>query len=304
MRHLKALLILLSLAFPALAEADATGIPGSASWYLYADLDAMRKGDAGRGIYNWLDEKIFSEIYEESGLDVDKEVRWVTAFSAAAGGPVIVLDGNFSQETEDKVMALAALDGDLQTYTSSGKTFYFFDGDESRFEKDGIDIESLNDQAYFSFAIKEKLLFTSTRGQMESLLKNKGRIAGNEKDKNALFVLRAERSLIQAGVNTEEMQEDDDWDSNILRNTKKVAVLLADLGDKLGLEAQLMATEPQIANSLASIVRGLISLQAFNDDVDPEISSVLQGTRVDVSGSTLKLSLALSPDTVVSALED
>jgi hypothetical protein len=48
----------------------------------------------------------------------------------------------------------------------------------------------------------------------------------------------------------------------------------------------------------------LISLQAFNDEMDPEVASVLQSTKVDVAGSALKISLALDPDTVVSALAD
>jgi len=102
------------------------------------------------------------------------------------------------------------------------------------------------------------------------------------------------------------MDVDDDggWDSNILLNTKKVAVLLADLGDKLGIEAKLLTEEPNMATSIASIIRGLIGLQAFNDEMDPEMAAVLQSTRVDVSGNELKVSLALEPDTVVSALED
>ena len=123
-------------------------------------------------------------------------------------------------------------------------------------------------------------------------------------EKGALFVLRAERSLIQAGVNAAAMESGNHWDSNILRNTKQVAVLLADLGEKLGFEAQLTTSEAEMASSLASIVRGLISLQAFNDDLDPEIAAVLQTAKVDVAGNVLKLILALDPATVVAALED
>ena len=40
------------------------------------------------------------------------------------------------------------------------------------------------------------------------------------------------------------------------------------------------------------------------DEMDPDMAAVLQSTKVDVAGSTLKISLALEPDTVVSALED
>jgi len=306
MRTLKLLAVLLLLAVPALAYAELGQIPNSATWYFHADFDAMRNGEASRGVYDWLDTEVFEEIRSEIGIDFDKEVRQMTAFSGADAGPVIMVDGKFSQETRDKVVAIAAADGELQTFKSSGKAYYFFDGDGDSTDVGNIDIdiESLEKEAYVSVALKNKILVTNTRDQMEALLANNGKIDAGKKENNALFVLRAERSLIQAGVNADEMDNDDDWDSNILRNTKQVAVLMADLGDKLGVQAQLVANEADMANSLASIVRGLISLQAFNDDIEPEIAAVLQSTKVDVAGSTLKISLELDPDTVVSALED
>lgn len=307
MRYLKFLAVMLLLGLPAYAYADVGNIPGTATWYFHADFDAMRDGKAGRGIYDWLDEEVFTEIRDELGIDLDKEARQLTAYAAPAEGPVIVLEGKISQDTKDKVLALAAADGELQTFKASGKEYYFFDGDDDR-DHDGnidIDIDSLEDEAYVSVALKNKIVVTNTREQMEALLGNNGKIDSKGNNKDALFVLTAERSLVQAGVNTDDMESgDDDWDSNILRNTKKIAVLLADLGDKLGLEAKLMTAEPEMANSMASIVRGLIGLQAFNEEMDPEMSAVLQSTTVDVAGNTLKISLALEPDTVVSALED
>ena len=306
MRYLKLLAVLLLLAAPSLARADATDIPGTATWYFHADFEAMRTGDASKGLYNWLDEEVFQELREEIGIDFDKEARQLTAFSSAGEGPVILLEGKISQDTKDKIVALAAADGELQTFKASGKAYYFFDGGDSDIDNGNIDIEieSLEKEAYVSVALKNKILISNSRDQMEALLANNGKIKSRKNGKNALLVLRAERALIQAGVNAGEMQEDSDWDSNILRNAKQVAILIADLGDKLGIEAQLMAIEPEMADSLASIARGLISLQAFNDDMDPELSSVLRSTTVDVAGSTLKISLALEPDTVVSALAD
>ncbi|MCP5092098.1 MAG: hypothetical protein GY949_14360 [Gammaproteobacteria bacterium] len=306
MRHLKLLVVILLLGVPALAYADMGGIPTSATWYFHADFDAMRKGKASRGVYDWLNAEVFEEIRSEIGIDFGKEARQLTAFSGAKAGPVILLDGKISQDTKDKIMAIAASDGELQTFKASGKAYYFFDGDGDG-EDSGdidIDIESLEKEAYVSFALKNKILITNTQDQMKTLLASNGEIDSDKKEEGSLFILRAERSLIQAGVNADAMEDDSDWDSNILRNTKQVAVLMADLGDKLGIQAQLMANEPEMANSLASIVRGLISLQAFNDEMDSEVSAVLQSTKVDVSGSTLKLSLSLDPDTVVAALED
>jgi len=315
MRHLKLLAIIVILALPTLAYADVSNIPGTATWYFHADFDAMRKGEASKGLYNWLDNEVFAKIREEIGIDLDEEARQLTAFAAAEEGPVIVLDGKISQGTKDKVLAIAAIDGELETFKSSGKAYYFFDGEGDSDESDSddsddnnidIDIDSLEEEAYVSVALKNKIVITNTRAQMEALLENDGKIKSDRKQKDTLLVLRAERSLIQAGVNASEMQVDDDgdWDSNILKNTKKLAVLLSDLGDKLGVEAKLMTTEPEMADSMASIVRGLISLQAFNDDMDPEVASVLQSTRVDVADNILQISLALNPDIVVSALEN
>ncbi len=321
MRQLKILAIILFLALPTLAYADVDNIPGTATWYFHADFDAMRKGGASKELYDWVDGEVFQEIRNEIGIDFDKEARQLTAFSANEDGPVIVLDGKISQETKDKVLAIAAIDGELETFKASGKAYYFFDGesvDENESDSDDadsddsdddnidIDIDSLEDEAYVSVALKNKIVITNTRAQMEALLDNNGKIRSKGREKDALLVLRAERSLIQAGVNASEMRVDDDgdWDSNILKNTRQLAVLLSDLGDKLGIEAKLMTTQPEMADSMASIVRGLISLQAFNDDMDPDVASVLQSTKVDVADSTLQISLALDPDTVVSALEN
>ena len=58
-----------------------------------------------------------------------------------------------------------------------------------------------------------------------------------------------------------------------------------------------------MAEALASIVRGLISLQVFNDEMDPEIANFLQNTDVDVDGNKLTISVALDPEVVVAAIE-
>ena len=311
MRYLKILAVVLLLSAPALTQAEVPALPASATWYFHADFDAMRTGKAGRTLYDWMDAEVFAEIRDEVGIDVGKEAKQLTAFAAAGEGPVIVIEGNISQETKDKLLAIATAqaDGDLQTFKASGKTYYLFT-DNGGHDHDGhnnhvdIDMGSLDEAAYVSFDLKDKVLITNSDKQMTALLASNGRIDSGEPATKALFVLRADRGLIQAGVNADELDDNSDWDSNILRNTRQVAVLLADLGDKLGFEAQLMTNEADMANAMASIVRGLISLQAFNDELDPELSSILQSTSVDVIDNTLKIALALDPAVVVSALED
>jgi hypothetical protein len=164
-------------------------------------------------------------------------------------------------------------------------------------------MDSFDDGAFISFAIDKKLLVTSSKAGMQALLAENGKVPGSKGGKGALFVLTAERSFVQAGAQTGDLGNDLDWDSNILRNTEHAALLIADKAGKIAIEAQLVTTENEMAASLASIVRGLISLQVFNDDMDPQFAKFLQNTSVDVDNNKLTISVALDPDVVVAAIK-
>ena len=138
---------------------------------------------------------------------------------------------------------------------------------------------------------------------MESLLAENGRVSGVKTEKGALFILSAERNLVQAGARAGDFGDDIGWDSNILRNTEQAALLVADRAGKIAIEAQWVTTEKEMADSLASIVRGLISLQVFNDDMDPDIAEFLQNTSVEVEDNKLTVKVALDAEDVVAAID-
>ena len=311
MRYLKILVIGLLLVIPVMATADAEGVPDSAVWYFHIDLEQMRADGPGQGVYAWLQDEALSEIKAEAGVDVDKELDSLTAFSIEGEGPVILLEGDISQETKDKVMTFVAAGGDLSPLRSSGKSYYHFagtEGDEPLTYSDGdieIDLESLEDEAWVSLDLKNKILVTRSEKQMQAMLASNGKIAGRGSHNGALLVLTAEKTLLQAGMNSAAVGEgDSDWESNILRNTEQVAFLMAAAADKLALEAKLVTAEPEMAESLASVVRGLVSLMAFSDEMDPEAIAVLQGTKVEAKGNSLSISLAIAPELVVQTLSD
>ena len=311
MRYLKILVIGLLLVVPVMATADAEGVPDSAVWYFHIDLEQMRADGPGQGVYNWLQDEALSEIKAEAGVDVDKELDSLTAFSIEGEGPVILLEGDISQETKDKVMTFVAAGGDLSPLKSSGKSYYHFagtEGDEPLTYSDGdieIDLESLEDEAWVSLDLKNKILVTRSEKQMQAMLASNGKIAGRGSHNGALLVLTAEKTLLQAGMNSAAVGDgDSDWDSNILRNTEQVAFLMAAAADKLALEAKLITAEPEMAESLASVVRGLVSLMAFSDEMDAEAVAVLQGTKVEAKGNSLSISLAIAPELVVQTLSE
>jgi hypothetical protein len=297
--RLVAILALLVLPAALLAEIGSGDLPDTAKWYFHADFKEMRSTEAGQHLYGWLQDEVFEDIREDAGVDFDEEADFLTAFATDEGGLVVLIEGEISEETRDKLLAMGAASGGLDKLESVGQTFYHAKGDG----ENDIDIDSFENGAYFSFAIKNKLVVTSARDSMEGLLADKGRVTGIKSGKGTLFVLSAERSLMQAGASTRNLGADAGWDSNILRNTEHAAVLIADKAGKIAVEVQLVTKEKDMADSLASIVRGLISLQVFNDDLDPEVASFLQGTSVDVVDNKLTLKIALDPEIVVAAID-
>ncbi len=314
MRKLKLLLVGLLLCVPGLATADASDIPGTTNWYLHVDFKQMQTVGAGTAIFDWLEQEVFAEVREEAGVDFGKEIDQLTAFSPVGGGPVFVLDGKISQESKDKVMIFIAAEGDLQPLKSSGTSYYRLalndsDDDENTRAGDGsleFDFESLEHESWISLDLKNRIIITGSEEQMKAMLKNGGKIAGSGSHKGALVVLTAEKTLFQAGMNSAAFSEEggSDWNSNIFRNTEQVALMVAAVANKLAIEAKLITTEPEMAESLASVARGLISLVSFDDDMDQEAVAVLQGTKVEAKGNSLSISVAIDPALLVSTLSD
>ena len=310
MRNFKIFVVGFLLVFPVLAMADARDVPGEASWYFYVDLEQMRSDGPGKAVYDWLREEALEDVKEDSGLDIERELDRVISYAVGDKEGVLVLEGDFSQNTRDIAMAFVASGGDIIPLQSSGKTYYKFAGDSEMPDEITYDagnvafsIDSLKEESYLSMDVKGKIIVTSTEGHMQELLANNGKIAGSRSHKGALMVLSAEKTLVQAGMRSAALGAEQ-WDSNVLRNTEQAALLIAAVKDKLAIEANLTTTEADMAESMASVVRGLISLASFDDDMDPEALAVLRGTRVEARGNSLSISMAIAPGIVVSTLRD
>lgn len=93
-----------------------------------------------------------------------------------------------------------------------------------------------------------------------------------------------------------EFGEEMDFDSNLVQNAKQVAMLVADKGGKLSIEAMLIATDPAMAESLGGIARGLIGLAVLDDSMEPEVAKIIRSTKVDVKDATLSVTLSFEPE--------
>ncbi|MGH7130087.1 MAG: hypothetical protein ACREIV_16060, partial [Planctomycetaceae bacterium] len=287
------------------AAVEASDLPGSAVWYFHADLTQMRSAKSGSRLYEWLKNEVFDDVNRDTGIDLDREVNSVTAFSDAGLGTVVVVEGPVSKESRDKILALAAADTKLDTQSYDGKTYYHVAGSGKAPGEGNDSLDDLARSAFFSFAIKDRVIVASEQKQIESLLDNGGRIAGSGSHAGSLFVLTADKEFVQAGMETAAFADDEaDWDSNILRNTERAALLVSDRDGLIAVEAQLVARDSTITESLGGIINGLLSLQAFNSDLDPELRRLIENTTVDIDGKVLAINAVFDPEVVVRIIAD
>ena len=310
MSIIRSVLFLLYLTTPLATSAAVTteDLPAGTVWYLHADLEQMRSENAGQALFRWLDDEVFEEVHEETGIDISKEADAITAYSTSDNGTVILVDGSISKETQNNLIEVARKETYFTESTHKGKDYFFIQDDDSdsghHHNRKGEPLDDLQDGAYFSFAIKNKLLVTGSEAQMQELLDSGGKLTGGDIHDGALFVLTADKSFVQAGLNTDEIDDDDDdgWDSNILRNTEQVALTIAGVDDMIAVEAQLVSADPAIAESLGGIANGLISLQVFNPELDPELKSLLANTKIDVSENVLSIRTVITAEVIIRTL--
>lgn len=296
------------LAVPYAGRADiASGdLPSGTVWYFHADLEKMRTTPAGSELYGWLQDEAIVEINDELEIDLNREIDSITAFSEDGAGIIALVEGNLSQGLRDRVMALVGENEAMEAFEYKGKTYYH-GGDEESATRVNRNTRIAHD-GYFTFDLPGKLVVASEEAQMKALIDNDGRVAGAGSGPSML-VLSADQQFVQAGMRTGEFADhlddgdgDGGWASNILRNTEAWALLVSDTDGMLSIAGKLISTDPAITLSLASIVNGVIALQAFSGDLDPEISTVLRNTRVTANGNELSLSTVVSPTVVVNAL--
>jgi len=309
----RSLFFLLVTALPVAVSAGVTAddLPEGTLWYLHADLEQMRDSASGRGLYDWLNGEIFMEIHEEVGIDIDRETDSITAFSHSDNGTVILLEGDMQKSTQQELLRLARDEAELTEHELEGRAYYFVRGENSRSGNGDSHgsvsrepLQDLDDGAWFSFAVKNKFIITGSEKQMTDLLANNGKVAGGGNHGGALFVLTADRAFVQAGLDTRHLDDDDSWDSKIIRNTEMAALTIAAVDDMISIEAQLVSKDPAMAQSLGGIANGLVGLQAFNPNLDPAIKSLIANTRIDVTDNVLSISTVITPDVIINALND
>ncbi|MEM7764847.1 MAG: hypothetical protein AAF290_12345 [Pseudomonadota bacterium] len=269
-------------------------LPADSQWYLHIDLEQMRSGGAGETLYNWLNSEVFDDLRDDVGFDPDKELNAITAYSSGNGHATMIVSGDLSSRSQDKMLAALVLNGNAEPLKRGGMNYY-------RVEDIDIENEELQvnqDVLYVTFDKRNTWVLSTQLEEMEAAFSGKAR--GIKNDDRSLLILSARNPLMQAGVDAERMSNQ--WDSGMLRNTRQIAFKLADNRGKADIEVRVTAKDETTSNALASIVRGLIGLQALSGEGTPELSQLLNRLRIENDAEGLSLSLTVEPDLLVSVV--
>ena len=283
--RLLAILILTVLAVPALGVAAVMPdeLPGSTRWYLHADLVEMRGSEVGRKLYGWLDKELFADLRNDLGVDLGAETDRVTVFSQSEDNAVLAIRGRFSDQTREKVLALAQREAQVDEHEADGSRYYQL-GQMDEADFDG----------YFTFAIDGLLLFTSEAATMEKLLADGGRVEERAAADGTLFVLTADR-MMQGGIRPQ-AGTGGSWESRILEHTREATFFVADRDGLAAIEAKIVASDPGMALAVGGIVGGLIGLQAVAAEEEPALAELLSKTKVTVNEGTVGISALVEPE--------
>ena len=281
-----------------LSRAVAADLPDGAVWYLHADLEQMRTTDAGRELYAWFENEVGADLKNEFDIDLTAEIDSVTAFSRSIDSAIAVVEGPMSERFTQKLMALAILKGSIDEREHAGSTYFAFEDAGASRRKDGMH------GGFFSFDVAGRVLAASDEDELKSLIDAGGRLAMPGGD-DAMVRISA-NGFAAAGLRPGELADrfgDDDWNSRIIRNTEQATLAISDRSGSVAFDAELVTADSAMTRSIGNIVTGLLSLQAFNDDLDAPVAQVLSSTTVDVDGEVLSVSTVVEPTVLIELLE-
>lgn len=298
-------ILLMAIAVNAGADIAERDLPENVQWYAHADLAAMEGSVTGRYLLEFLEEEVFAELEEETGIALRSDLTAVTVFGG--DGPqdgAVLLSGNISDKNRKKINAVIELYGDYSKEMRKGTEVFALDKREREgksLDVDDNDMFAEGRTTYVAFGKKGETLLTQNKSRLDAFVSAGGKLEGRSRagKVGSLLVLEADRSMVKAGMNAGAgIKDGGDWDSSVLKHMRQVALVLSDKDGKAAVEAQLTTANEQLAESIRNIVQGVISIKALDDKEDADVLEMLRSIRLEQSGSTIRASMLLDPETL------
>jgi hypothetical protein len=270
------ILFLAAITAPAFAAAplQTNLVPEKAAWFIHLDVQAFAKTQLKR---EWFDKQMndfkdeIAEIERVGQIDFFRDIAHVTVINMG--------------DDDDAVVALS---GKLK----KNHLVSLLKKEESPSEMDyGQYLIYHWDDEYGTFVNDSLLMISEAETSLKAVLDT---VSGKMKDISATALASQLKTLVPgnfltaASVKLNDMIEDDDFPSAVLKNSKGAFFSVAEAGNKVKARLSLEAESPETAKNLSDVVNGLKSLLAMQEKVDPEWS-LIKSLKMNVQGSSFTL---------------
>lgn len=282
------------------AEISPQDIPPDSKWYIHVSLAAMENNEAGATVLDWLNDEVTDEIEEDTGLQPLEEVDEVLLYGDGDENFVMRIVGELSDEALERIREQIDSVDDVTTRNDGWGEYYIFEDADREMQIDSGEVNINTDTIYASMARDNALIVTSNADLLAAEVR--GVRGGN----NNVLILDGPNPFIQIGVNTDELGASGtfDFDSDLLRKTSKVALMIGSTGDAFDFQTLITATDPQVTDSMANIVRGLIGLQTLSGEIPQPVSDIINSLRVESDSTGMSIKAYVAPDQLKALLED
>jgi len=273
------------------------------SFYLSVNLDTMRDGAASRPLYQWFQQEVLDEVRDELGAGLVDAVNGISIFGTGQDQvPVLVLHGDIPRSARDELVdTVFSEKGEVELKTAHGRNYYEFA--ELDLDWDGVENRSGQDHdaLLIAFGDRGQSMVTPDPEIMDRFLRDGGLAVAEMSPE--LMVLEAERPLARGGMNNRKgSPRGVPWESKMFRQVERLGLVIADENDSVSLTLEAESATPELAEAMANLVRGLVSLKVLSEDTDSDLDwlAALEITALD---RTTRMHVRVPAETLVSILD-
>lgn len=269
------ILFLAALTAPVFAAAplQTNLVPEKAAWFIHLDVQEFARTQLKQ---QWFDKQMsdfkdeIAEIERVGQINFFRDINHVTVISMGDDEAVVALSGKLNK---DHLISLLKKEESPEEMTYGNYLIYHWEDEYGTFINDSLLMISESSDSLFS-------VLDTVSGKMKDI--SATALASQLKR------LAPGNFLTAASVKLNDMIEDDDFPSAVLKNSKGAFFSVAEAGDKVKAMLSLETDSPETAKNLNDVVTGLKSLLAMQEKVDPEWS-LIKSLKMNVQGSSFIL---------------
>jgi hypothetical protein len=266
-------------------------VPAEAQWVIHVNLEKIK---TTRFFNAFKDEELFAKV-EKRGAWLDKrfginpleDIKGITLFGKAKEEDAVVcVRGNFDK---DHLLSLLAQDEDHKEQAYGKFTIYNWDRDSfGVFASDDLVMFSENETG-----IKKAL--DAMSGKTESI-KSSALSALMKGIPSGVFLTGA------AGDIPSLLEGEHDKEAAVLRKTEAAVFSVREAGDNMSLNLNLKATNPEDAENIEQIFRGLLAMAEMYRDQLPSEIKLPSDIQTAVQGNTVNIDISYPVEYLVKLI--